>query len=93
MDGTRVVVLEVAIVSRLTRLDWHSECEDTTVEGDPEVGEQAEQRVVLDVQVLKVGNELLHLILASERSPRSQVTGWRRTSRRIVWACSCRLRA
>ena len=63
------------IVSRLAMANWREECEDPTVEDDPEAGEQAEQRVPLDDQVLKADSEFLLLILASERSPFSQVTG------------------
>ena len=87
-----MVGLEVEIVSRLTPTNWCSECEDSRVEGEPEVDEHAEQRVALDDQVLKEGKEPLRLILTSERSPRSQVTGWRRTSRRAACACDCRPR-
>jgi len=67
----------VKIVSRLALVIWCTDCEDprVEVEGDPEVEEQAEQRVTLDDQVLKEGREFLRLIFASERSPRSQVTG------------------
>jgi len=74
-DDVYVVGLEVEIVIRLTPTGWRSDCEDPRVEGDPEVEEQAEQRVLLDDQVLKEGSELLRLTLACERSPRSQVTG------------------
>ena len=68
---------EVEIVSCPTSKVWRSDCEDpkVEVEGDPEVEVQAEQRVALDDQVLKEGSELLRLIFAWERSPRSQVTG------------------
>jgi hypothetical protein len=67
---------EVEIVSRLALNIWRSDSEDRVeVDGDPEVEEQAEQRVTLDDQVLKEGSEFLRLIFASERSPRSQVTG------------------
>ena len=87
-DDVQAVGAEVEIVSRLT-INWRPEYDDPRVDGDPVLDEQAEQRDTLDDHVLKGWNELLRLILASERSPRSQVTGWRRTSRR---ECGCRLR-
>ena len=74
-DDAQVAGLEVEIVSRLTPTNWRSDWEDARVEGDPELEVQVEQRVTLDDQVLREGSELLRLILASERSPRSQVTG------------------
>ena len=74
-DDVQVAGLEVEIVSRLTPTNWRSDWEDARVEGDPELEVQVEQRVTLDDQVLREGSELLRLILASERSPRSQVTG------------------
>ena len=75
VDDAQVAGLEVEIVSRLTPTNWRSDWEDARVEGDPELEVQVEQRVTLDDQVLREGSELLRLILASERSPRSQVTG------------------
>ena len=74
-DDVQVAGLEVEIVSRLTPTNWRSDWEDARVEGDPELEVQVEQRVTLEDQVLREGSELLRLILASERSPRSQVTG------------------
>ena len=75
VDDAQVAGLEVEIVGRLTPTNWRSDWEDARVEGDPELEVQVEQRVTLDDQVLREGSELLRLILASERSPRSQVTG------------------
>ena len=83
-EGCTEVLVLGGIIGCRTPKGWFPECEDTMVEGDPDVGEQAEHRVPLDDQVLKEGNELPLLSLASERSPRSQVTGWRRTSRRVA---------
>jgi len=71
----QVVGLKVDTVSRLTPTNWRPDCEDPRVDGDPELEGQAEQRVALDDQVLTEVSELLRLILASERSPRSQATG------------------
>lgn len=70
-----MVGLEVEIVSRLKPTIWCPDCGDPRVEEDPELEEQVEQRVELDEQGLKEGSEFLRLILASKRSPWSQVTG------------------
>lgn len=56
-------------------INWRSDCDDPKVEGEPGLEEQAEQRVALDDQVLREDSDPFRLSLASERSPRSQVTG------------------
>jgi len=91
-DDVHVTGVEVEIVSRLAPASWRPDRGDPGVKGDPELEleEQAEHKVALDDQVLEGGREFLLLTLASERSPDSQLTGWRRTSRRAAWACDCR---